>query len=108
MKTQYIEEAAKAIPNKQQLINMVSKRIRELSAGSRPMVEVNLQMGLADTALAEIARASSPWRFLLWLKCRFEDEVMTQFRSRSLIPLRFMPCRLYRHQQEGAARLSDP
>jgi DNA-directed RNA polymerase subunit omega len=55
MKTHYIEEAAKVVPNKQQLINMVSKRLRELSAGSRPMVEVDLQMGLADVALAEIA-----------------------------------------------------
>jgi len=55
MKTQYIEEAAKVVPNKQQLINMVSKRLRELSAGSRPMVESDLQMGLADIALAEIA-----------------------------------------------------
>ncbi len=55
MNTQYIEEAAKVLPNKQQLINLVSKRLRELSAGSRPMIEVNLQMGLADIALAEIA-----------------------------------------------------
>lgn len=55
MKTQYIEEAAKVLPNKQQLINIVSKRLRELSAGSRPMIEVDLQMGLADIALAEIA-----------------------------------------------------
>jgi len=55
MKTHYIEEAAKVVPNKQQLINIVSKRLRELSAGSRPMVEVDLQMGLADIALAEIA-----------------------------------------------------
>lgn len=55
MKIQHIEEAAKVVPNKQQLINMVSKRVRELSAGSRPMVEVDLQMGLADVALAEIA-----------------------------------------------------
>ena len=50
----YIEAAAKVIPNKQQLINMVSKRVRQLSAGSRPMVEVDLKMGLGDVALAEI------------------------------------------------------
>jgi DNA-directed RNA polymerase subunit omega len=51
----YIEAAAKVITNKQQLINMVSKRVRQLSAGSRPMVETNLSMGLADIALSEIA-----------------------------------------------------
>ena len=55
MNAHKIEEAAKVIPNKQQLVNMVSKRVRELSAGSRPMVEVNLSMGLADIALMEIA-----------------------------------------------------
>ena len=55
MKTHHIEEAAKVVPNKQQLINIVSRRLRELSAGSRPMIEVDLQMGLADVALAEVA-----------------------------------------------------
>ena len=46
---------AKTSGNKQQLVNMVSKRVRELNAGSRPMVETDLSMGLADVALAEIA-----------------------------------------------------
>ncbi len=55
MNVHYIEEAAKVVTNKQQLINIVSKRVRQLSAGSRPMVEVDLKMGLADIALAEIA-----------------------------------------------------
>jgi DNA-directed RNA polymerase subunit omega len=55
MKTHYIEKAAEVVVNKQQLVNIVSKRVRELSAGSRPMVEVDLQMGLADIALAEVA-----------------------------------------------------
>jgi DNA-directed RNA polymerase subunit omega len=55
MKTHLIDEASKVIGNKQQLINMVSKRLRELSAGSRPLIEVDFQMGLADIALAEIA-----------------------------------------------------
>ena len=55
MKTHHIEEAAKVVPNKQQLINIVSRRLRELSAGSRPMIEVDLQMGLADIAQAEVA-----------------------------------------------------
>lgn len=55
MKTQYIERAAEAVTNKQQLVNIVSKRVRELSAGSRPMIDADLSMGLADIALAEIA-----------------------------------------------------
>ena len=55
MNTHYIEAAAKVVTNKQQLVNMVSKRVRELSAGSRPMIETDMNMGLADVALAEIA-----------------------------------------------------
>lgn len=51
-----LEEAAKVIPEPQILINMVSRRVRQLSAGSRPMVEVGFRMGLADIALAEIAQ----------------------------------------------------
>jgi DNA-directed RNA polymerase subunit omega len=55
MKTQYIEKAAEVVTNKQQLVNIISKRVRELSAGSRPMIDADLSMGLADIALAEIA-----------------------------------------------------
>lgn len=35
---------------------MVSQRVRQLSAGSRPMISVETRMGLADIALAEIAQ----------------------------------------------------
>jgi len=56
MNSQYIDEAAKVIPESQVLINMVSKRVRQLGAGSRPMVAVEPRMGLADIALAEIAQ----------------------------------------------------
>ena len=51
-----LEEASKLIPEPQVLINMVSRRVRQLSAGSRPMVEVGSRMGLADIALTEIAQ----------------------------------------------------
>ena len=55
MKAQYIEEASKVIPESQILINLVSRRVRQLNAGSRPLVEVDLGLGLADIALIEIA-----------------------------------------------------
>ncbi|PTX93248.1 DNA-directed RNA polymerase subunit omega [Spartobacteria bacterium LR76] len=56
MNSIFIEEASKVTPDSQVLINMVSKRVRQLSAGSRPMVPVEGRMGLADIALAEIAQ----------------------------------------------------
>jgi len=38
------------------LINMVSKRVRQLSMSNRPLVAVDARMGLMDIALAEIAQ----------------------------------------------------
>jgi len=51
-----LEEATKVSPEPQVLINMVSRRVRQLTAGSRPMVEAEFRMGLADIALLEIAK----------------------------------------------------
>lgn len=56
MNAQFLEEAAKVITEPQVLINAVSRRVRQLTAGSRPMVEVEFRMGLADIALVEIAK----------------------------------------------------
>ncbi|GEM_PF-722830 len=56
MNAHILEDAAKVITEPQVLINMVSRRVRQLSAGSRPMVEVGARMGLADIALSEIAQ----------------------------------------------------
>jgi DNA-directed RNA polymerase subunit omega len=56
MNIHYLEEAIKVVPDPQVLINMVSRRVRQLTASSRPMVEVEPRMGYADIALAEIAQ----------------------------------------------------
>lgn len=49
-----LDEANKVIENKQVLINVVSRRVRQLSSGVRPHVEVEPRMTYADVALAEI------------------------------------------------------
>ncbi|GAB4165448.1 MAG: hypothetical protein Fur0032_02210 [Terrimicrobiaceae bacterium] len=56
MKSQLFEEASQVITDPQLLINVVSKRVRQLGANSRPLVEVEGRMGLMEIALAEIAR----------------------------------------------------
>lgn len=56
MNAQLLENAAKVITEPQVLINAVSRRVRQLTAGSRPMVDVEFRMGLADIALTEIAK----------------------------------------------------
>jgi DNA-directed RNA polymerase subunit omega len=54
MTTQLLQEAAQVIPNQQLLINVVSKRVRQLGLGHRPMVEAGPRTSLTDIALKEI------------------------------------------------------
>src|SRR5690349_15424453 len=54
MTTQLLQDAAQVIPNQQLLINVVSKRVRQLGLGHRPMVEVGPRASLTDIALQEI------------------------------------------------------
>src|SRR4051794_13609220 len=54
MTTQLLQEAAQVIPSQQLLINVVSKRVRQLGLGHRPMVETTPRMSLTDIALKEI------------------------------------------------------
>ena len=54
MTTQLLQEAAQVIPNQQLLINVVSKRVRQLGLGHRPLVETMPRMSLTDIALKEI------------------------------------------------------
>ena len=51
---QLLQEAAKVIPNQQLLINVVSKRVRQLGLGHRPLVEATPKSSLTDIALKEI------------------------------------------------------
>src|SRR5205809_6207381 len=54
MTTQLLQEAAQVIPNQQLLINVVSKRVRQLGLGHRPLVEATPRASLTDIALKEI------------------------------------------------------
>ena len=54
MTSTLLEEAAKVINSTPVLINMVSRRVRQLSHGHRPMIEAGPRMGFSDIALQEI------------------------------------------------------
>src|SRR4030088_3810415 len=54
MTTQLLQEAALVIPNQQLLINVVSRRVRQLGWGHRPLVEATPRSSLTDIALREI------------------------------------------------------
>jgi DNA-directed RNA polymerase subunit omega len=54
MTSQLLQDAAQVIPNQQLLINVVSKRVRQLGLGHRPLVEATPRSSLTDIALREI------------------------------------------------------
>jgi DNA-directed RNA polymerase subunit omega len=54
MKAHLIEAASQVIPNQQILVNVVSRRVRQLTLGHRPMVDVAPGTRSADIALTEI------------------------------------------------------
>jgi len=55
MKADLIKAASEVITNQQILVNMVSRRVRQLSLGHRPLVEYAPGLREADIALTEIA-----------------------------------------------------
>ena len=55
MKAELIEAASKVITNQQILVNMVSRRVRQLTLGHRPLVACAPGLREADIALTEIA-----------------------------------------------------
>jgi DNA-directed RNA polymerase subunit omega len=54
MQSHLIEKALTVIKSEQYLVNVISRRVRQLSNGHRPMVETGPRMGLADIALTEV------------------------------------------------------
>jgi len=54
MTSQLLQEASLVIPNQQLLINVVSRRVRQLGLGHRPLVEATPRSSLTDIALKEI------------------------------------------------------
>ena len=54
MTSHLLEEALKKVPTQQALVNIVSKRVRQLNNGERPLVDAGFRTGFADIALQEI------------------------------------------------------
>ncbi|MBJ7392826.1 MAG: DNA-directed RNA polymerase subunit omega [Chthoniobacterales bacterium] len=54
MNPMLLEKARETVGNDKILVNLVSRRVRQLNATSRPLVEVDPGMGFIDIALKEI------------------------------------------------------
>ena len=55
MNPELVKAASEVITNQQILVNMVSRRVRQLTLGHRPLVVCAPGLGAADIALTEIA-----------------------------------------------------
>ena len=55
MKAELVQAASKVVTSPQILVNMVSRRVRQLTVGHRPLVVCAPGLGAADIALTEIA-----------------------------------------------------
>ena len=62
MKVELIEKAAEIVGDNQLLINIVSRRVKQLSHGADPYVHTNPDMGSGDIALMEIIQGKLVWR----------------------------------------------
>jgi len=63
MKAELVTAASNVVRNPQILVNMVSRRVRQLSFGHRPLVEFAPGLGHADIALTEIANGKLEFEF---------------------------------------------
>ena len=54
MKSNLVDQAAEIVPDPQILVNMVSKRVKQLNTGRAPLIDTVPSMGTADIALLEI------------------------------------------------------
>jgi DNA-directed RNA polymerase subunit omega len=65
MNAELCKKALEKVGNPNVLINIVSRRVRQLNAGGgglgRPLVDVPASMGLADIALTEIIQDKMGW-----------------------------------------------
>ncbi len=55
MKSKYLDSAIAQIPGPELLINLVSRRVRQLTQGHRPMTLTDPKMDFTDIALKEIS-----------------------------------------------------
>jgi len=62
MNNQLLAAASKIIPDPKILVNIVSRRVRKLCNGSRPMVAAPFGAGFMDIALQEIAEGKLSFR----------------------------------------------
>jgi DNA-directed RNA polymerase subunit omega len=61
MNSEFVKQALERVGNPYDLVNIVSRRVRQLNGGMRPLLTNVGQMGVADIALLEIVEEKLGW-----------------------------------------------
>ncbi len=61
MNPDLVRRALDKVVNPNILTNLLSRRVRQLNSGNRPLLVVPATMGAADVALTEIAEGKMQW-----------------------------------------------
>src|SRR6266550_3363364 len=111
MKPELVKAASEVITNQQILVNMVSRRVRQLSLGHRPLVQCAPGLREADIALTEIANGKLTFEstfgqngnaakgdvdfFLLWIACRAAAAATLFDRQAMRLPYNWQRARVF-------------
>lgn len=64
MKSKYLDAALQRVSNPEVLVNIVSRRVRQLASGHRPLVQTDPKMDNSDIALREISEGKLGFELL--------------------------------------------
>lgn len=64
MRDEYLKEAKQIIPDANVLVNVVSRRVKQLKRGHRPLVESLEKLNPEDIALREIIEGRISYEFV--------------------------------------------
>jgi DNA-directed RNA polymerase subunit omega len=64
MKSKYLEPAQQRIPSPELLVNVVSRRVRQLAQGHRPLTQTDARMDFSEIALKEISEGKLTFEVL--------------------------------------------
>jgi DNA-directed RNA polymerase subunit omega len=79
MNAELLKAANQVIPDNGILVNLMSRRVRQLSLGHRPLVEHAPGLGLADIALTEIAKKKLTFESTFGKKTAVESTQVVEF-----------------------------
>ena len=79
MNAELLKAANQVVPDNGILVNLMSRRVRQLSLGHRPLVEHAPGLGLADIALTEIAHKKLTFESTFGKKTAAESTQVVDF-----------------------------